>query len=531
MVKTTAMAAARFTFLLLLAAAAAAASAASASAAGGAIAASLSQAGASSLLAALVPLLEARVGALPIPDLPFDQDGFTGGVTSIHCENLVVGASEVTLGAPQPSEVALALNSISVKCSANWNFKLKIWPHKPDGSGSVDIAVSSTSASVAAAVAVAGLHPQLQCGAAGVTVGNIDLTFHGSALDWIIDLFKGDIEGAVKKALQSDFAGIVASFINTDVNAELAGLNLDLAIKAVPPYNISEARFGFLAAPVVNSSFMGVSLQGDVVALAAPDAPLPIAPPALPPFSPSSAGTHFIEALISPYTLLSAAYTFFAAGLLSWPVPPADLPLGFNVSGAYKLVAPGFVAAYPSGASVALAVSVEAMPDCTATAAEGVSVALPLLVAFLGQAANGSFMEGFALNLGASLSLSLAVAPNPLVPGGSKLTGQLGFVDAAVSLNSSSVGAVDVGLLGLFANVTVQLVLVPIFDALLGVGLPLPATSGLALTNASVATGDGYLLFGADFTFAPSAAFAARAAAAARKDSAAFAAAARGSRK
>ena len=46
--------------------------------ASGAIAASLSEPGAAYLLAAVLPLLEAKVGALNIPDLPFNQDGFAG---------------------------------------------------------------------------------------------------------------------------------------------------------------------------------------------------------------------------------------------------------------------------------------------------------------------------------------------------------------------------------------------------------------------------------------------------------------------
>ena len=489
---------------VLTSAACAACVAASAGGGGGAMSASLSQAGASYVLAAVLPLLEAKVGSLPIPDLPFDQDGFSGGVTNIKCESLSVASSAVALGGGA-APIALSLGGIAVACTADWHFSLKSWPHKPSGSGSVDIAVSSTSAAVGVNASAVALHPQLQCGDVAVSVGDIGLTFHGSALDWILSLFKGSIEGAVKNSLEKDFAGSVKGFVDDDMNAELASLNLDLALAAPAPYNVSEARFGLVASPAVGAGFVGLSLQGDVVPVAAPDEPMPLAPPALPPFAPAAAGAHFVEALVSPYTLLSAAYTFFSAGLTQWAVPPADVPLGFNVTGAYKTIAPGFAEAFPSGASVALGVSVGAVPACAVSAAEGVSIGLPLVFAFLAQAANGSFEPAFALNLQASLALVLAVAPNPRTPGGDALVGRASSAGASVSLNFSAVGAVDVALLGLLANVTVELVLVPIFNALLAVGIPLPAVSGLALTNTSIAAADGFLALSADFTFSPTA--------------------------
>ena len=281
---------------------------------GGAIAASLSSAGASYLLAAVLPLLEAKVGSLNIPDLPFSQDGFEGSVNSIKCQALTVASSSLALQAP--GSVAVSLAGVGVSCSANWNFKLSSWPHVPDGSGSVDIVVSQTTAAVGVSFAVAALHPQLVATAANVDVGSIDLTFHGSALDWILNLFKGDIEGAVKDALQKDFGGAVTDFLSSDVNKELAALNLELALAAPAPWNISEARFGFVEAPVVapGGGFIAVAMQGDVVPIASPDAPMPLAPPALPPLSNDTAGARFVAAYISPYTLLSSAYTYYEAG-------------------------------------------------------------------------------------------------------------------------------------------------------------------------------------------------------------------------
>jgi hypothetical protein len=73
-----------------------------------------------------------------------------------------------------------------------------------------------------------------------------------------------------------------------------------------------------------------------------------------------------------------------------------------------------------------------------------------------------------------------------------------------LTLNSTNVGPINVNLLSIFAGVTLEDVIVPILNVLLGTGLPIPSADGLTLTNATLTTGDGYILLGSDFTFTPS---------------------------
>jgi hypothetical protein len=465
------------------------------------IEATLSEVGASALLNSLVPLVEQKIGSLPIPDLPFDQDGFEGSVTNVKCENLAVASQSVSYAS---NAISVNLEGMSLSCSANWNFKLKIWPHKPDGSGSVDISVTNTKASMSVGLITANLHPQLQCAPVSLSIGDINLSFHGSALDWILNLFKSLIENAIKNALQGTVGSSIASFINDDVNKELQGLNLDLAIAAPPPFDIAEARFGFVANPVINPTFIGVQMQGDVVSISSPNAPLPIPSPSLPPFSPASDGQLYIEAFISSYTLVSAAYTYFAAGLEHWILTPSQIPLGFNETQAYLLIAPGMLVAYPTNASVQLTVSVGDIPEVVITNASGVAATLPLVLSFEAENANATFTQAFAVNAIATLSLIPSVGENPKVSGGLIITGSFKYIASNLTLNSTNVGPINVDLLSIFAGVTLEDVIVPILNVLLGTGLPIPSADGLTLTNATLTTGDGYILLGSDFTFAPS---------------------------
>ena len=68
------------------------------------------------------------------------------------------------------------------------------------------------------------------------------------------------------------------------------------------------------------------------------------------------------------------------------------------------------------------------------------------------------------------------------------------------SLNTTSVGTVDVSLLALFFDAALGLVVVPEVNALLAGGFPLPSAPGLELKNASLANGQGFLAFASNFT-------------------------------
>jgi hypothetical protein len=149
-------------------------------------------------------------------------------------------------------------------------------------------------------------------------------------------------------------------------------------------------------------------------------------------------------------------------------------------------------------------VSVGDVPDVVITNASGITATLPLLLSFEAENSNSSFTEAFAVNAEATLSLSPAVGVNPKVTGGLIITGDFRYINSSLTLNSTNVGPVNVGLLSIFAGVTLQDVLVPILNVLLQTGLPIPAADGLALVNATLSTGDGFVLLGSDFTFNPS---------------------------
>jgi hypothetical protein len=127
-----------------------------------------------------------------------------------------------------------------------------------------------------------------------------------------------------------------------------------------------------------------------------------------------------------------------------------------------------------------------------------------LVLSFEAENANATFTQAFAVNAIATLSLIPSVGENPKVSGGLIITGSFKYIASNLTLNSTNVGPINVNLLSIFAGVTLEDVIVPILNVLLGTGLPIPSADGLTLTNATLTTGEGYILLGSDFTFAPS---------------------------
>jgi hypothetical protein len=419
-------------------------------------------------------------------------------VTNIRCDDFVIGGASVALS--PPATVGATLSGVGVSCAADWSFRLHSWPHVPDGSGSADISVSQTSATLALGVnaSAATLRPTVAASGAALSIGAVSITLHGSALDWLLDLFKSELERAIRSALDGAFPPVLEKFIDVDANAALARIPVAVPIDARAPYNVSEARFGFTSAPAATSAFLAFGVQGDVVPLGFAGAP-PVPAPALPAFDASAAG-FAIEGRFSAYTLTSAAWTYFSSGLTTWPIAPRDVPLGLNETGGYALIAPGLAKAYAPDTPVRLLVALAAVPALAIAppAAGGIAAAAQLTVSFFAGDA-----PAFALDVAAAFGLDVGVAPSAAAPGSLVFNGTLAFVSANVTLGSTAVGPVAVGLLQALVDVVLPLAAATL-NGDLARGFPLPPIDGLAFTNAtSLQLMQGYALFAADFTFAP----------------------------
>jgi hypothetical protein len=209
-----------------------------------------------------VPILESELSSITVPDVPFSQDGFEGGITTITCKNFNIGSLALT--ANTDATVAMAATGVALSCSAHWNYKLKIWPHVPDGSGTVDISIGGGS-SFSSAIGISnntGAFTSLSLPSCASDVVVSSLHFSGGLSGDILNLFKS----IIKKTIQKEVNGQVCSAIKKGVVDNLNPL------LAKPPAD-------YLACTVLGKSVVcDVSLGQQPSPGSGPPIPVPLLP-------------------------------------------------------------------------------------------------------------------------------------------------------------------------------------------------------------------------------------------------------------
>ena len=278
-----------------------------------------------------LPLVLADLSSISIPDVPFDQSGFTGAVSSIRCKD--VALEELVLSANVEASLALAARGLSLSCSADWKYKLKVWPHVPDGSGTVDIAVGGGS-SFSATLGVSnntGVFTSMALAACASGVKIASMHFHGGLTGDILNLFKSLIESAVEKEINGQVCGAVKKALVEDLNP----------ILAKPPAS-------YLAATVLGKAVV-CDLSLGINSSSAGPRPVPV--PMLPVPDANVAPTHELLAMFDMVPFNYLMDVVWDAGLLDVIITHDMLPSSFpNILNTSNLetIAPGMFKKWPN---------------------------------------------------------------------------------------------------------------------------------------------------------------------------------------
>ncbi len=278
-----------------------------------------------------LPLILSDLSTVHIPDVPFDEAGFTGSLSSITCKNVAI--EELNLNANAAESLALSASGLSLACSANWKYKLKVWPHVPDGHGTVDIAVGDGS-SFSATLGInnnTGVYTSMSLPACASGVKIASMHFHGGLTGDILNLFKSLIEKSVEKEINGQVCGAVKKALVDDLNPILAKEPASyLAATVLGKAVVCDLSFG------INSSSAG---------------PSPVPVPMLPVPDANVAPTHELLAMFDmvPFNYLMSVV--WNAGLLDVIITHDMLPPSFpNILNTSNLetIAPGMFKKWPN---------------------------------------------------------------------------------------------------------------------------------------------------------------------------------------
>jgi hypothetical protein len=444
------------------------------------------------LAAALTPVLEAELRNVTIPDQKFNVV-----VVDLHLDSMHITDASVALAArPDAGGVAVDAALPELVLSAQYHaWVLGI----AAGSGTCTVKFGGSGGARINVTATPSGKPAVASSGVTVSVSNLNLDCSGGA-GKVIDALEKVFSGAIKDQITSAAKSALASFIDTDANAALSKVDLDVAVDG----GAVVLRFDLTAAPAEGGGeYLAVPVLGDAIPAGSPSrAPFPV-----PPVPPSDAArlADFVQVVLSAFTFESAAWAFWEAGKLATVVPHTVIPPGFPIqlnTTDVAVLAPGLAAAFP-GDWLQLSVAVSAPPTFNLSATTGATLAAPVAVVFQPLTPTGP-ADAFALGCTVGAGLSLAVVPTP--GGGQNLTGNLTYVSCDVAVLNSTVGSVSAGGLAVLVDFALADVVLPLFNAVLNAGVPIPSLDGLALAGSAVDYGAGFVAVSSNFTFTPPAA-------------------------
>lgn len=453
-------------------------------------------------------VFQALIPTIHVPDVKDSVDVPAIGhvditLSSISIKSASIGAHTIKA---VPGSVDFALASVSIAMTAHWSYRQHDWPHVKD-SGSVDLSVSGTSISIAAKFGRSpALLPTVAFSACSSSVGSVDLHFHGGA-SWLYNAFKSAFESPIKHALNSELCVAVAQ-LQSVANAALAHTGTAVRLD----HNVS-ASYSLTASPDCSAAELLTTHAGKF-SHAGSTTPSIFTPPTIPV---PAALPRMLYVWVTGFLAETAGEAYQEAGVLDIGVPaskiPPTIPIQLNTS-SFAIMAPALQKKYPNMAMY-LALRARTAPvrtrivpgelnatllfDCDFFVVNGTDNSTVTARSQHGHStATAHHIPVFSLNTTAQAAGSV----NCTTTGGTTaLHFSTTFLEVAVSLTQTEIGAFDPSPLQTLINFVFEGVLLPQINKAGATGIPIPTLPGVALLKPEIVLGVGYVRIDADIKY------------------------------
>jgi len=324
-----------------------------------------------------------------------------------------------------------------------------------------------------------------------VQISDIDIKLEGG-LSWLynifVDAFKGTIISSVESALQNE--------LNTLIDNTLESV-LAKAPVVVPlgQHALLQIDFSLEEAPTVASSYLDVAILGLIQ-----DTADPLSCDCVSVTMPSSVVSHrMAQVAISACVANCGFQSIQQAGLAAYTITPndvpADSPVQLSTSNLALLAAFPGLSALCENCNITMLVRALEAPTASFDSTTGTTVVVDGEITLLTLQRNGTLTT--ALVLGANVSVSAAVT----IERDQDVVLRIeNTTDAALVVIKSYIGAVEEselkGMLELLLRFGI-----PVINADLAAGFPLPAIDGVNFVSSVVTVMDQYVLVATNVTY------------------------------
>ena len=337
---------------------------------------------------------------------------------------------------------------------------------------------------------------------ASLDAGHIDPHCGGGISGDIINAISGIFKDKIKDKVDSQGASAVKSLIEAEAQKLLKEitwtytLEKDVAVIDFSPQTISSSG-QYLSVGVLAETYNPSTHQ-----------PPPFPNPVKLPSWDTSAPDAYAQIFLSPWALESIAFTYFAADHLQRFIDHTiidHLHTGVTLNTTdVGLFAPGLPKAYPQK-WMWLVGRVTGAPRVRIGAKNGVRAVAPVEVEFYVQTGDkpNHQSDPKAFSIGCNLTVGVDFHMQGGSAGGQLLVGNITTASFPFELIHTEVGAVNVaGMLSLLDAVENNLLL-PLVDAFLQKGIPLPSSQHFELEDTVLTPRDGYILVSSKFNVKP----------------------------
>lgn len=430
--------------------------------------------------------LQSKLKSIKVPDMSGTEKVSPIGkvkysLTGIQIVSL--GLPNSTLALVPSTGVSLSIVNAFINLHGNWRVKyLKFIKD----SGSFDLAVSgltiTTQVSVQSDETGRPTVSSVNCAA---NIGSAKIKFHGGA-SWLYNLFSSFIDKALRKTLEKKICPLLDDAVS-EINPHLKTLNVLAQVD-----KFAEIEYSLVASPVISNEFIEFDLKGEFYNIGKHREP----PFAATPFSLPAQSTSMLYIGLSSFTVNSAGFVYNNAGVLKINLTddmiPKTSPFRLNTT-AFGVFVPEVAKRFPNLLMKLLVQSSQA-PNITFDPDRATLRAMGTVTAYAIQT-NGTLAPLFILNLDTSVSAQAYIT-------GVNLAGNVTLNNITLTLGKTYVGPFQVQTLENILLMALKMAVIPLVNARLQQGFPLPALGKMDLVNPQLHILKDYMLVGTDVHFA-----------------------------
>ncbi|XP_040007580.1 bactericidal permeability-increasing protein [Xiphias gladius] len=347
--------------------------------------------------------------------------------------------------------------------------------------GSFDMAVFSVNViSVVELGKDANGHLSVTSVSCDARVGDVDIQFHGGA-SWIFQSFVEHFKGHISREIEIRICPNVEEMI-VNLEYHLQAMNVSFDVDQALSFDLS-----LTGLPVMDVSSLNLGLKGEFYSIKTHMDP----PFEAQPFSVPEQQGYMLSVGLSEFTLNSASYGYYLAGvfqaLINDSMIPPGSPLHLNTS----LMGP-FIPQLPKmfpGLLMNLQVYAREVPMFSFQP-DAVKLGFPGAVKAFAIQPNGTQTPLFKLNVDSEFSSKVWIA-------GGRVKGSISMDNFTLTLVGSEVGTFKTDALENIARIGVQMVLAKLNEKM-GNGVVLPRMKEVELVNSVLKVEEGFIAISSD---------------------------------